>query len=251
MLTFPLPKDYSLPDDEVHIWQTRLDLSCNRIEGLREILSINEQQTADRFNFNCDRKRHIIARGLVRLIVARLSNTSPELLKIISTSDGKPQLLHDVRQPRIEFNISHSGELVYVVIANSRAVGIDVEKVRNDFPLEMIASEAFSTVEFDELMALDPALRLDSFFTCWTRKEALFKANGKGLSALSDRCGKSLFGQLPMPISLADLEASPVAKWTLLDLQVDTGYKAAVAFEGTDCRVRSWKWPEHARSVLA
>jgi 4'-phosphopantetheinyl transferase len=248
MLTFPLPKDYSLPDDEVHIWQTRLDLSCDRIEGLREILSINEQQRADRFNFDRDRKRNIIARGLLRLVVARLSNTSPELLKITSTSHGKPHLLHDVRQPRIEFNISHSGELIYIVIGKSRAVGIDVEKVRNDFPMEMIARGAFSTVEFDELMALDPALQLDSFFTCWTRKEAWFKANGEGLSALLDRCGKSLFGQslfgrLPMPITLANLEANPVANWTLLDLQVDTGYKAAVVFEGTDCRVRRWKWP--------
>ena len=120
MLTFALPKDYSLPDDEVHIWQTCLDLSCDRIEGLREILSINEQQRADRFNFDRDRKRHIIARGLLRLVVARLSNTSPKLLKITSTSHGKPHLLHDVHQPRIEFNISHSGELT---ISSSRRAG--------------------------------------------------------------------------------------------------------------------------------
>lgn len=245
MLTFHLPKDYSLPEDEVHIWQTRLDLSCDRIEAFREILSINEQQRADRFNFDRDRKRHIIARGLLRLVVARLSNTSPELLNITSASHGKPHLLCDVRQPRIEFNISHSGKLIYFVIANSRKVGIDVEKVRNDFPVEMIARDAFSTIEFDELMALDPTLRLDSFFTCWTRKEALFKAKGEGLSALSSRCGKSLFGQLPMPVSFANLEANPGANWTLLDLQVDTGYKAAVVFEGTDCRVRRWKWPEY------
>jgi 4'-phosphopantetheinyl transferase len=243
MLTFPLPEDYSLPDDEVHIWQTRLDLSCDRIEGLREILSVNEQQRADRFYFDRDRKRHIIARGLLRLVVARLSNTSPALLKITSTSHGKPHLLHDVGQPRIKFNISHSGELIYIVIANSRAVGIDVEEVRNDFPVEMIARGAFSTVEFDELMALDPAFRPDSFFTCWTRKEALFKAKGEGLSAVLDRSNKSLFGPLPMPMSLANLEANPPANWTLLDLQVETGYKAAVVFEGSDCRARRWKWP--------
>jgi 4'-phosphopantetheinyl transferase len=167
----------------------------------------------------------------------------PELLKISSTSRGKPHLLHGVRQPRIEFNISHSGELIYVVVASSRAVGIDVEKVRNDFPLEMMARDAFSTVELNELMALDPALRLDSFFTCWTRKEALFKAKGKGLSALLDRCGRSLFGHLPMPMSFVTLEAHTGANWTLLDLQIETGYKAALVFEGTDCRVRRWNWP--------
>jgi 4'-phosphopantetheinyl transferase len=243
MIALPLPKDYSLPDDEVHIWQTRPDLPRDRVERLREILSIDEQQRADRFNFDGDRRRHIIARGLLRLLIARLSNISPELVKIISNSHGKPHLLHDARQPRIEFNISHSGELIYVVIANGRAVGIDVEMVRKDFPVEMTARGAFSTVEFDELMALDPALRLDSFFTCWTRKEAWSKARGEGLSALSGRSGKSLFGQLPMPTSLAILEANPVANWTLLDLQVDTGYKAAVVFEGTDCGVRRWKWP--------
>jgi 4'-phosphopantetheinyl transferase len=243
MLTFLLPKDYSLPDDEVHIWQTCLDLSCDCIEGLREILSIDEQQRADRFHFDRDRNRHIIARGLLRLIIARLSNTSPELLKISSTPHGKPHLLHPVRQPRIEFNMSHSGELIYLVVANSRAVGIDVEKVQNDFPVEMIARDVFSKAEFDGLMALDPVLRLDSFFTCWTRKEALSKAKGNGLSALSDRCGRTLFGHLPMPISFVNLEANTAANWTLLDLQIETDYKAAVVFEGKDCRVRRWNWP--------
>jgi phosphopantetheinyl transferase len=89
----------------------------------------------------------------------------------------------------------------YFVIANSRAVGIDVEKVRNNFPVEMVARDAFSTVGFDELMAIDPALRLDTFFTCWTRKEAWFKAKGEGFSAL--------LRPVPQPSSPALLRKNP------------------------------------------
>jgi 4'-phosphopantetheinyl transferase len=237
-----LPKDYSLPDDEVHVWQTRLDLSRNHIEGLREILSVDEQQRADRFHVDRDRKHHIIARGLLRLIIARLSNTSPELLKITGARHGKPYLLH-ADQPRIEFNISHSEELIYVAIANSRAVGIDVERVRGDFPLEEIASDTLSKIEFKDFTSLDPTSRRDGFFTYWTRKEALLKASGKGLSASSSPCSRSLFGHLPTPVDIAGFEGHPVTGWTLLDLETDVGYKAALAFEGGDCHVRRWNWP--------
>jgi 4'-phosphopantetheinyl transferase len=238
-----LPKDYSLPDDEVHVWQTCLDLSRKHIEELREILSLDEQQKADRFHLDSDRKRHTIARGLLRLVVASLSNTSPQLLKIVAALHGKPHLLYDVDQSRIEFNISHSAEIIYVVVANNRAVGIDVEKVQVDFPFETIARDNFSATEFNELMALDPVLRRDGFFTCWTRKEALSKATGKGLAALSNPSAKSLFGHLPMPTGISNARESTVANWTLLDLQTDPGYKAALAFQGTDCRVRRWSWP--------
>ena len=39
MLTFALPKDYSLPDDEVHIWQTRLDLPCHLSKDFEKSLA--------------------------------------------------------------------------------------------------------------------------------------------------------------------------------------------------------------------
>jgi 4'-phosphopantetheinyl transferase len=243
MLPFNLPNDYSLPDDEVHIWQTRLDSPSAFIEGLRELLSAEERQKADLFHSNRDQKRHTLARGLLRLVVARLTDKSPELLKIGSTPLGKPYLLLDVDQPRIEFNISHSEDLIYMAITNRRAVGIDIERVQDDLPFEMIAKDVFSAIEFDELMAIDPALRLDSFYTCWTRKEALYKAKGKGLTAAPDPYGRSLLGQLPMPMRLACVEEDVASSWTLLDLQAAPTYKAALVFEGTDCRVRRWNWP--------
>jgi 4'-phosphopantetheinyl transferase len=243
MPLFNLPMDYSLPNDEVHIWQTHLGASWDLTEGLRELLSIEEQQRADQFRSDRDRRRHTLARVLLRLVVARLSNTSPELLKIVNTPLGKPYLLLDVDQPRIEFNVSHSGDIIYLAIANRRAVGIDIERVQNDLPFETIAKDVFSAIEFDELMAMDPALRLDSFFTCWTRKEALYKARGKGLASAPDSYDRPLVGRLLMPMRLACIEGNVVSRWTLLDLKAAPDYKAALAFEGTDCRVRRWNWP--------
>lgn len=241
MLRFCLPKHYSLASNEIHIWQTRLGLRQDGIERLRGILSVDERQRVGQFRTERDQTRHTLARGLLRLVVARLSNTPPEQLKIATSLHGKPYLLIDADQSRIEFNISHSGEMIYVAIANNRSVGIDVEKVQADFPFEMIAREAFSRTEFRQLMALDPALRLDSFFTCWTRKEAMLKARGKGLAALRHPRGESLFAHLPMPGRFASLEGDAVVNWTLMDLQTEAGYKAAVVFEGTDCHLRRWE----------
>jgi 4'-phosphopantetheinyl transferase len=238
-----LPEDYSLPEDEVHIWQANLESSWNMTERLRGILSIEEQQRADRFHFDHDRKRHTLARILLRQVAARVLNTSPERLNITSAPDGKPHLLLDASQPHIEFNISHSKDLIYVVVANGRAVGIDVEEMQSDFPVEMVARDAFSAVEFDGLMAVDPTLRLESFFTCWTRKEALHKAQGTGLTTEAASYGPSLFGDLPMPTQLSGIDKGVESRWTLLDLQAPRGYKAALVFGGADCRVKRWNWP--------
>jgi 4'-phosphopantetheinyl transferase len=243
MPALPLPEAYRLPNDEIHIWQTRLDLSVDHITGLTETLSFEEQQRAERFRIDSDRKRHIIGRGLARLVIASVLNTRPQLLKIVSSSLGKPHLLRDGDRPPVDFNISHSGDLIYLAVARERAVGIDVEKAQTNFALETLARDVFSTVEFRELTALDPALRADGFFTCWTRKEALAKAMGKGVSDLPELCNRSLFGRLTMPLSCADPDGGPAASWTLSDLPVDAGYKAALAYEGIDCVVRRWEWP--------
>lgn len=75
------------------------------------------------------------------------------------------------------FNISHSGGVVVLALADSGEVGIDVERIR---PTE-IEDFAAHLPELRELYALDAPQRLESFFACWTRKEAVLKAEGSGL----------------------------------------------------------------------
>ena len=78
----------------------------------------------------------------------------------------------------LEFNISHSGQYVLCALSNNAKIGVDVEEVRpidfNDFDRQ------FTKAEWDVIHSFaDP---LHGFYNMWTKKEAIVKADGKGLN---------------------------------------------------------------------
>lgn len=78
-----------------------------------------------------------------------------------------------------EFNISHSGEIVVLAISRDGSIGIDLEKIRS------VNLEDY-TRDLPEVSGLPGTYDADRtsafFFNCWTRKEAVLKGCGKGLS---------------------------------------------------------------------
>jgi len=78
----------------------------------------------------------------------------------------------------IDFNISHSGTNVVCAMSDSLTVGIDVEEVKaidiNDF-------KPFLRGEEWDALIKSSSLGYD-FYSLWTRKESLIKADGRGLS---------------------------------------------------------------------
>ena len=77
----------------------------------------------------------------------------------------------------IDFNISHTNKCAVCVISDSLKVGVDVEEIRNidlnDF------SESFNADEWRSITE-SPA-PIHTFFNYWTRKEAIIKADGRGM----------------------------------------------------------------------
>lgn len=78
----------------------------------------------------------------------------------------------------IKFNISHAGEVVVCVLSDSNDVGIDVEIV-NDINITDFESQMTTEERNHIRQAKNPK---SAFFDFWTKKEAVIKANGKGLS---------------------------------------------------------------------
>ncbi|MBT1695328.1 4'-phosphopantetheinyl transferase superfamily protein [Fulvivirgaceae bacterium PWU4] len=78
----------------------------------------------------------------------------------------------------IDFNISHSGKFVVCAAANNIRLGIDIEQIKpvavTDF------KEQFSDDEMRLIQSDDGSFV--NFYNLWTKKEALIKADGKGLS---------------------------------------------------------------------
>lgn len=79
---------------------------------------------------------------------------------------------------RIRFNISHSANITVCVVSDEGDVGVDIEWIHainiDEFKWMM------TTGEWDRMQA--SAKDNTAFFTWWTQKEAVIKANGKGLS---------------------------------------------------------------------
>jgi len=80
--------------------------------------------------------------------------------------------------PAIDFNITHSGPLVACAIADNRKIGIDVEEAK------AIDFEDFKGIwRADEWAAItSPDAGYDEFYRLWTCKEAVMKADGRGMS---------------------------------------------------------------------
>jgi len=70
----------TLDDNEVHVWRSELDLSEAELGKLAETRALDEQARAARFRFPRDRHRFIVARGVLREILARYLDRDPAKL---------------------------------------------------------------------------------------------------------------------------------------------------------------------------
>ena len=64
-----LPRAVTLPAPDIEVWLMPLDVPTFRIEAYAALLSDNEQMRARRYHFEDDRRRHIVARGILRVLL--------------------------------------------------------------------------------------------------------------------------------------------------------------------------------------
>jgi 4'-phosphopantetheinyl transferase len=235
-----LPSDKRvLGDDEVDVWRLSLDPLDSMVSELRARLSAEENDRAEKFKFQKDRKRYILTHGLLRVILSVYADVSPEELKFTQNRYGKPELVHPSGL-NLTFNLSHSHERALIGIARGRQIGVDIEYVKNDFEWKEIVERFFSSREIQMINALPKNLQHKAFFTCWTRKEAYVKATGMGLSLPLKE-----FDVSPLPgaatLLLSHKEAS---QWSMKEVDVAESYVATVAVAGHNARITYWDWPE-------
>jgi 4'-phosphopantetheinyl transferase len=234
--------DYGLPPDEVHVWRAILDQPQDCIARFMRVLSLDERARADKFHFEADRKRHIIGRGLSRRLLGHCLGRPANELKFEYNEFGKPSLAAGLYPP-LQFNVSHSGELVLVALTLGRALGIDVERMQRDMAKEEIAARFFSPNECRALAALAPDMQCAAFFACWTRKEAYLKARGDGLSLPLDGFDVAFApGEEPRLLETRH-DPAEARRWTMHAFNPGHGCKAALAVEGVEWKLKCWDWP--------
>jgi 4'-phosphopantetheinyl transferase len=130
-----------------------------------------------------DRARHATAHALVRLALGRLLDRTPAQLRFDRTC---PQCGEPHGKPRLigagpEFSLTHSGGIVGVAVAEV-PVGVDVEDIAHHHSDPVLEDEALTAAERAGLDDASVAERPAAFLQLWTRKEAVLKATGTGLT---------------------------------------------------------------------
>jgi 4'-phosphopantetheinyl transferase len=242
----PALLDYALLQDEVHVWRIGVDWSRPGLRTFSAVLSSDEQQKAERFHFASDRVRYVVGRGALRAILAQCLNTDAERLCFGYGQFGKPYLARSASDIPLQFNVSHSGELILIALAIGRAVGTDVERVQNDLQMERVAASFFSPYERRALQSIPAHFRVQAFFDCWTRKEAYIKAIGNGLSLGLDQFDVCFVpGQEPRLVATRP-DPAEARRWALRALDVGPDYRAALAVEGNGWQLKKLDWPVEA-----
>ena len=214
-----------LAEDEVHVWRIATDRSSD-LGALRRVLSDDEQAKADCFRFESDRRRAIVRRAALRAIVAVYVPVSPEELQFAYGAQGKPRLADAFSHSRVQFNLSFSGELALCAVALS-PLGVDLEGCRHVENAALVAKHFFTAEEIAvQNAAPDPN---QVFLRHWTRKEALIKATGSGLSVPLNSFDVSCpLEDRAQSATLRDASGKSTS-WWLRDLDPRAGWLAALA----------------------
>jgi 4'-phosphopantetheinyl transferase len=190
-------------------------------------LDDEEQARSARFVRPRDRRRFVLTHVALRLFLARCLGMDPMAVRYENGIHGKPRLAPGL--PSLEFNLSHSGGLALLAVARDRPVGVDVERLRDVPDALTIADTHFSAAEREVLRSLPATEQRRAFVRCWTRKEAIVKAVGEGLSRALDSFDVDLAPGSTSALRRFDGRSGNVAGWSVRDLQAPTGYAAAGA----------------------
>jgi len=234
-----------LESAQIHVWAALLDQGPTERADFGSILSADEVERAKRFHFPKDQDRFIQARTTLRTILASYLQIDPRGVKFEYGRYGKPALANRQPDPPIHFNLSHSDNVALVAVTQVGSVGVDVECLRPMEDIDEISSRFFSRHEVALLRELQAEDKVEAFFDVWTRKEALMKADGSGLTdELIQFDTLSNVEKIAARLN-AEARAVPLSGWTLRKLQPAKGYKGAVAAAKEGLEVLTGQWQGH------
>ena len=244
----------------IHVWRAIVDVPFARLQVYQETLSPDEQARAQRFKLSQHQRRFTAARGILRHILARYLRTSPRDIRFQSGPFGKP-FLQDLVDHPLHFNLAHSQHLAVYAVSHDFEVGIDLEGDRDSLDYAGLAERICNPDELMTFRKLPQAEQQAAFFRCWTRKEAIVKAIGKGfsfplknltVSFTSDEPPRILNPRLdprsePVLDSIGDRgQASGTGSspddWSLFNLPLGQGFWGALAVAGRPSLIQGWDY---------
>jgi 4'-phosphopantetheinyl transferase len=193
-------------------------------DGLLDLLSPVELGRRAAYLRPADRDRFVIGAVLIRMLAAAHTSIDPRAVDVrrrcprCVVAHGRPTL----PDTTLQVSVSHSGDVVVVACGRVEAVGVDVELVDESVDTRAVVDHALSA---GEAQNVDGAR---DFSTYWTRKEAVLKCTGDGLTVPLGDVVVTAPAERPALLTFAGRDELP-ARLELCDLTPPQGYVAALA----------------------
>ncbi|MCC6140581.1 MAG: 4'-phosphopantetheinyl transferase superfamily protein [Nitrospira sp.] len=238
IVKIPAVRGRSLSPSTIDIWPVTLAGEGAEYDQCLDWLDQQERARAARLIRQQDRERYVLAHGGLRFILGLYLGLEPSRIEFSATAAGKPSLT-GLRPERaaLTFNLSHAHGNALVAVGQGRAVGVDLEMIREDVEALKLAERFFFDREQQCLRATPPESRSLEFFHYWVAKEAVLKAEGVGLASLQ-ACeidwsrGSARDG---VPVGLGGDFRRP---WIVRTLDCGPGWVGAVAVQGADWTIQ-------------
>jgi 4'-phosphopantetheinyl transferase len=211
-----------------------LDVGRTATAAAAAVLSKDELERANRFVFQRDRDRFIVARAGLRRLLAQRLGLAANAIRFEYGVHGKPFLANESDVGNLRFNVSHSHDMAIYAFTHGRDIGVDIEAVREVRDNDDIAAHCFSADENRMYSLLDIDERSQGFFNCWTRKEAFIKAIGDGLHYPLDSFAVSLRPDEPARILRVGDKFGKDCGWQLYSFSPVRGFVSAIVVEHTN-----------------
>jgi 4'-phosphopantetheinyl transferase len=129
--------------------------------------------------------------------------------------------------------MSHAHGRALIAVSKGQEVGVDLERIRSDVEVAKLSERYFTPFEHATIMQSTQEQRAARFFRYWVAKEAVLKAQGIGLQALSQceilMAADGVGAEIRVPVG------SPLQdEWRIRLLFCGEGWEAAVAAQGVD-----------------
>jgi 4'-phosphopantetheinyl transferase len=232
---------------EVQLWRVDLAGAADPHHRFTKHLSTSEQTHASRYRLEQAQLHFSVGRACLRTLLGNSLGLDPLSVAITTGVHGKPES-PNLNGHRVDFNVSHSRDTILIALSPNGPVGVDVEYYDRPTDIMDVAKHNFTVTEITALEAIaDPDTRQRTFYRYWTRKEAVLKADGRGLIASLASFDVSFESVHQQPVRMSESTDNQGKLFFISDLNLGIEAAAAIALESADYPVKQLIFPlDHA-----
>ncbi|MER6917435.1 4'-phosphopantetheinyl transferase superfamily protein [Streptomyces sp. NPDC000594] len=224
-------RTYEVGGVPVRVWRCRLGTAA---PTARELRTLSDEETARYRSFHDPVRAAWYARAHtgLRRALAPLLEVAPARVVFgrgpCPTCDdprhGRPVITAPATE--LEISLSRSGPYWLCAVTESVPVGADIERLRPSYATGL-PEAVLGAAELAHLRSVPPGARAVEFLRCWTRKEAVVKGSGVGIT--TDLRGVAVRPDLPLAVVRHRAAAGGPDTWAVRDLPAGTDHLAALA----------------------